>query len=420
MRSGRPLAPASARDTDAPDRFTAYREARGMSAARSLQRGRSLSEEAMPPSRADASNPIAPSPASPRVWVIVGQRAGDNSQLSALADRLGWPYEVKRFVYRRLELATNLLFDATLLGRIAARSSSLGPPWPDLVLSAGRRSEPIARWIRRRADHPVKLVHVGRPWRDVRAFDLVVATPQYPIEPREGVLRNPLPLHGVTPARLAAAAERWRPRFSELPRPWIAVLAGGNSELFTLGAKNGARLGREASALARASGGSLLVTTSARTPAAGSRALFAHIDVPAHRFGWKPDAAENPYWGYLALADAFVVTGESASMLAEACATGKPVHIFDPGGGLADRPADFGAAFRRLLQRLAPRLRRDLRRIHDDLVRHGAAVVMGERVAACRAPPRPEHVAETAARVRQLLFDPVVPASRVGDRITTR
>jgi mitochondrial fission protein ELM1 len=32
--------------------------------------------------------------------------------------------------------------------------------------------------------------------------------------------------------------------------------------------------------------------------------------------------------GYLALADALVVTGESASMLAEACATGKPVYIY--------------------------------------------------------------------------------------------
>ncbi len=32
--------------------------------------------------------------------------------------------------------------------------------------------------------------------------------------------------------------------------------------------------------------------------------------------------------GYLAIADALVVTGESASMLAEACATGKPVYIY--------------------------------------------------------------------------------------------
>jgi mitochondrial fission protein ELM1 len=125
------------------------------------------------------SEPVPLSPGGaraprPRVWVLMGRKAGDNAQLSALADRLGWPCQVKRFVHRRLELVANLLFDATLLGRIARRSSPLGPPWPDLVLSAGRRSEPIARWIRRHADRPVKLVHVGRPWRDVRAFDLVV------------------------------------------------------------------------------------------------------------------------------------------------------------------------------------------------------------------------------------------------------
>jgi hypothetical protein len=68
-------------------------------------------------------------PTAPRIWVLMGHRAGDNSQLSALADGLGWPYEVKRFVHRRLEVVTNVLFDATLLGSIASRSSPLGPTW---------------------------------------------------------------------------------------------------------------------------------------------------------------------------------------------------------------------------------------------------------------------------------------------------
>jgi mitochondrial fission protein ELM1 len=347
-------------------------------------------------------------PTAPRIWVLMGHRAGDNSQLSALADGLGWPYEVKRFVHRRLEVVTNVLFDATLLGSIASRSSPLGPPWPDLVLSAGRRSEPIARWIRRHADHPVKLVHVGRPWRDVRAFDLVVVTPQYPIEPREGVLRNPLPLHGVTRVRLAAAADESRSRFAHLPRPWITVLVGGSSELFTLDAKTAARLARSASALARASGGSLLVTTSARTPADAADALFASINVPAERCRWSADAPENPYWGYLALADAFVVTGDSVSMLAEACAVGKPVHIFDPGRGSPRGSADFAAAVRRRFQNFGlPRLRRDLRRVHDELVRLGSATLLGDGFTG--GPPPRDHVPETAARVRQLLLDLALP-----------
>ncbi|HEY9569020.1 MAG TPA: ELM1/GtrOC1 family putative glycosyltransferase, partial [Thalassobaculum sp.] len=38
---------------------------------------------------------------------------------------------------------------------------------------------------------------------------------------------------------------------------------------------------------------------------------------------------ENPYLGFLALADALVVTSDSVNLASEACATGKPVYIAD-------------------------------------------------------------------------------------------
>jgi len=352
--------------------------------------------------------------AGPRIWILMGQRAGDNGQLLALAEGLAGSCEPKRMAYRRFELLTNLLFDASLLGRIGARSSSLGPPWPDLVLSAGRRSEPIARWIRRHADRPVRLVHLGRPWRRAEAFDLVVATPQYALAPQPCVLHNPLPLHRVTAARLADAARRFEPRLARLPRPWIAVLVGGSSELFTLGARTAARLASEAGALARASGGSLLVTTSARTSRRAAAALRAAIDVPAEIFAWGADARENPtrenpYWGYLALADAFVVTGDSVSMLTEACATGKPVHIFDPGRGGAGR--DVRARVRRRILGLGmPRLARDLRRVHEELVERGHATLFGAPVAAAPRSP-PAQLERTIARVQALLAAPLAHAA---------
>ncbi|HAF93670.1 MAG TPA: hypothetical protein DCG67_18190, partial [Pseudomonas sp.] len=76
-----------------------------------------------------------------------------------------------------------------------------------------------------------------------------------------------------------------------------------------------------------ARGGSLLVSTSPRTPAAASQALLAAVETPvfSYRFG---SGDENPYRALLALADAFVVTGESVSMLTEACMTGRPVAVF--------------------------------------------------------------------------------------------
>jgi len=47
---------------------------------------------------------------------------------------------------------------------------------------------------------------------------------------------------------------------------------------------------------------------------------------------WSDEGA-NPYYGYLAHADALFVTADSVSMVSEAAATGKPVHILPLAGG---------------------------------------------------------------------------------------
>ena len=49
-------------------------------------------------------------------------------------------------------------------------------------------------------------------------------------------------------------------------------------------------------------------------------------------FFWD-GSGPNPYFGLLGLADAIVVTCESASMVSEAATTGKPVYVIDLDGG---------------------------------------------------------------------------------------
>ena len=44
-------------------------------------------------------------------------------------------------------------------------------------------------------------------------------------------------------------------------------------------------------------------------------------------------SGDNPYMGYLALADVLVVTADSVNMVSEAAATGKPVFVVDLKGG---------------------------------------------------------------------------------------
>jgi mitochondrial fission protein ELM1 len=346
----------------------------------------------------------------------MAHRAGDNTQVLALGEALDWPFEIKRFVYAPWETLVNWPFSSTLAGVDRARSSPLGPPWPDLVITAGRRNEPIARWIRRQADRPVKLVHVGRPWANPRRWDLIVTTPQYRLPDAPNILQNEAPLHRVTEERLAKEAAQWQPRLAHLARPLIAVLTGGNSGPYPFDARSGRRLGLAASALARSLGGSLLLTTSARTRPEASQALFAAIDAPHFTYRWAPGDSGNPYYGYLALADRILVTADSVSMMAEACATGRPVHLFDTGEGptaMHDEPPNavwtwpanrdhWSALVYRLTMRFGPRrLTRDIRIVQQRLVDSGRAAWLGEGEPFA-APPPLRDLERAVARVRAL------------------
>jgi len=367
-----------------------------------------------------------PDATHPRTWVMMGHKAGDNSQILALAEGLGWPFEIKHLVYRPTELLTNLLAPLTLLGIVRGRSSPLAPPWPDLIISAGRRNEPPCRWIQARAGKRVRLVHVGRPWALIENFDLVVTTPQYRLPQRPNVLHNTTPLQRVADQRLREAAEIWAPRLAHLPRPYTAVLVGGNAGPYVLDREAATLLGRAASAFARRQGGSLLVSTSARTPKHTLAALKAAIDGPADVFRWSRDAAENPYLGYLALADSIIVTCESMSMLTEACATLKPVHMFDLHTGPENRWGRLESLigkvdtsrWRRLRRlRLQPlvfriafaagptRMTRDVRIIHRQLEAQGRAVWLGEPFSSGPPPAPLDDVPRAVARVKALFAE---------------
>jgi mitochondrial fission protein ELM1 len=362
----------------------------------------------------------APGP-PPRVWAVLCYRAGENAQILALAEALGWPFEVKRLAYRPAGQLIDVWRRNTLLGIDRRRSDPLRPPWPDLLISAAMRNEPVCRWIRDRSGGRTRYVHIGKPWARPETFELVVTVPEYPVPELPNVLRNTFSLNGATPDRLAREALFWRPRLAHLPRPWIAVLVGGYSGPYPFDPEKAARLGREASALAAADAGSLLVTTSSRTSKAAADALERAISVPCEFFRWKRDAPLNPFFGFLALADAIVVTSDSATMLAEACATGRPVHMFDMGRDEPPVPGEPPARrlhrawrrcnadrlraflYRHVMWGLAPRrITRDIRVLHRLLLATGRAVWLGEPFRGPVPPPVSE-MPGTVARVKALL-----------------
>ncbi len=261
-----------------------------------------------------------------RIWVLEGARRGDNAQAHALAARLTPQYSTRRLVYNKLYRVPNIVLGARLTSLDRNASDDLHSPWPDLVISAGRRSVPVARWIRKQSGGKTRLVQIGRPRAPLDWFDLIITSPQYGLPAAANLVELPLPF--TDPPGRAEEHADWQQQFTRLPRPWVGVLVGGTGWPYKLDEAAAHKLAAAASRLAHDTGGSLLVSTSPRTGRVQSKTIERALVVPAHVHHWT-GPEDNPHKAILAFADRFLVTSDSISMIAEACATARPVELFD-------------------------------------------------------------------------------------------
>jgi mitochondrial fission protein ELM1 len=307
-----------------------------------------LSEESPP------ANPKA-DPSPPLIWVLADQRQGTANQClgvaDAIVDAMGGNFETKTIRHSALAGLPNLFLGSGLAGLKRDLRDQIRPPWPDLVISGGRRGALIARYIKRQSRlagvRPSFLAHIMHPGPGAGAtgFDLIAV----PRHDRAGKGENLFPVtgaaHRVNRDALAAAHSEWQARFDEFARPLVGLLLGGATRQKPFRDADAAELGARIGKLTAAAGGSLVITTSPRTGAAAD-----HVAAAAAAAGAAPQLVhhwalqgDNPYLGILALADLLVVTGDSVSMCTEACAAAKPVYIYAPTGFVVAKHARFHA-----------------------------------------------------------------------------
>ena len=322
----------------------------------------------------------------PRIWVLLGPRTGDNNQALALAEGLGLPFETRTLAYNPLQ-ALSVWLPPTALTLERECREQLQPPWPDLVIAIGRRSVPVARWIKRRNGGRTRLVRIGHPRIDPKLFDLVITTRQYPVPPGDNVLLLPLAMGRFsTPPEPTAEEVEW---LAGLPSPRRLLAIGGATKYWSLSSE---RVAGAAQRL-QLGDGALIVATSRRTDPDVTQALRRVLVPPARLV----DGAFPRFPVLLNAADSIFVTGDSISMLSEAILTGRPVGLVpieqdDKGRRkLGEATQDAGPDARR----------RDLRRFWDYLTEQKLIGTVEEPVAA-----KVENPVETAARaVRDLLGD---------------
>jgi len=227
------------------------------------------------------------------------------------------------------------------------RDPKLTPPWPDIVVTAGRQSASYARWVAKQSGGKTFSVVLQDPRASYKAVDFLWVN-EHDKAAGANVMRTLTAPHRVTLDRLSADAKSLATRISPLPGPYIGLVLGGPNKVYGFTAQEARNIADNVAKLAKDRGASVLVTPSRRTGESRLDAVRAGLSNTPH-WVWDP-ATQNPYFGILGLADEIVVTCDSTNMLGEATVTGKPLHMArlkGKGGKFADfhtRLIEHGAA----------------------------------------------------------------------------
>jgi mitochondrial fission protein ELM1 len=264
----------------------------------------------------------------PRTWVILSDKQGDNGQVETIVDALPWPVEHK-YVHMLPQWVLGKPRYRPSLDHIDPKQSDLiEAPWPDLILTVGRRPSMVALWIRKQSGNRTKIVLVGKPSGHMLDFSLVVASAENQMPPMDNFLPTTLPLMRISEADVAAEAAAWQSRFEKLDKPLIAMFIGGETNPFVMNRKVADDLVATARWVVDELGGTPYVTTSRRTTPEVIEVLRQTLPPQTVFFEWEAGSPDNPYRALLGSADGFIVTGESVSMMVEVIYLHKPLAIF--------------------------------------------------------------------------------------------
>ncbi|MBK6289292.1 MAG: mitochondrial fission ELM1 family protein [Gammaproteobacteria bacterium] len=268
----------------------------------------------------------SPSPARPLIWLLLSDKQGDNKQVFSLADRLGCAYET-RFVFPKPGFVKGKPWFRPSIAHIdLERSDRLGAPWPDLIITIGRRPGMVALWIRARSKRHTRIILIGRQPRYLREFALVISSCQYITADDPRIMRIALPLDNE-PQRgrqpdLPPGSAQSTPGAGEL-----AVLIGGPTRSFRLGEAEAMELLKLACEQRAAA--AIRFVTSRRTPAAVVAWIAGNLPPHARLCQWSAGAhTTSDYANALAQCDRFIVTGDSISMICDVVREGKALAIY--------------------------------------------------------------------------------------------
>lgn len=204
----------------------------------------------------------------------------------------------------------------------------------DLLIGAGHGTSRIIRYLKEKHPH-LFTVAMMRPSGKVADYDVVVAPKHDGLKPAENLITTLGNCNRITRELVGKEAERWSKRLASVQGVKVAVMVGGPSKHGNFTAREARQLIRDvvqALKTQATQGAGLLVSTSRRSGAEITKAVQEELKASGLGYHfWRPDDPDNrdnPYFAYLGLAHAVVITPDSTSMVSEAATAGKPLYLW--------------------------------------------------------------------------------------------
>jgi uncharacterized protein len=280
----------------------------------------------------DNTQPVLRPLSGQTAWLITDGKVGMDVQVRGLADALQLNAQMKHVAPTGIWKLAAPWGPADPKSQIGHADSPLfAPPWPAVCIATGRASIPFLRALRRKAGHRMFCIVLQDPKTGTNTADLIWV-PEHDRRRGANVITTPTAPHGFSQRALEDLRSTCPADIARLPSPRIAVILGGKNGIYRFTEADDERFQSSLAHLG-AHGGSFMITPSRRSHQRLVRA--ADAATAAHpRILWD-GTGSNPYPHFLAHADILVVTADSVNMTGEACATGRPVYVFEPSGGSA-------------------------------------------------------------------------------------
>ena len=258
-------------------------------------------------------------------WIISDGTQGMENQSKALAKGLG--IEVKIIKIN----PPKILRIFPIIGAILPKSifnfiHYLKEPWPNFIISTGKRMAGISILIKRLLKNKIITIHIQNPKLPSYLFDLLIV-PEHDNISGPNIIKTKGSLSFIDKKNIDDSFGKQSTKKKKTLSPLIFVLIGGDNKRYNFTNTDYYNLASKIAIATKKISGTLIISTSRRTSSKAILILKKVLSVNNCKFYFWPGLNLNPYPGMLKISDYILVTSDSVNMVSETATLNKPVFV---------------------------------------------------------------------------------------------